>query len=128
MPLPALSRRDHLHHAIVGEDAEHGLHLRPELILRERLEENLFGLNMRQPSSPNGVVTLCCHCPSDRLAFEARIAEQPCNRICAHSFPFCEQPAASRRASLAYSCIATNAPDIYTHSITSSARASSGHP
>ena len=95
MPLPALSRRDHLHHAIVGEDAEHDLHLRPELVLRERLEQNLFGLNMRQPSSPNGIVTLCCRSSSDRLAFEARIAEQLRNRICAHSFPFLR--ATSRR-------------------------------
>jgi hypothetical protein len=49
---------DQLHHAIIGEDAEHGLHLRLEFILREWFEQHLFGVNVGQPSSPDGIVAL----------------------------------------------------------------------
>jgi hypothetical protein len=58
MALPSLPRRGQFHHAIVGEDAEHHRHLRLELIRGERLEQYLFGLDVGQPSAPDGVVTL----------------------------------------------------------------------
>ena len=58
MALPALPGGRQLHHAIIGEDAEHDLHLRVEFIVRERLEQHLFGVNVGQPDSPDGVVAL----------------------------------------------------------------------
>jgi hypothetical protein len=58
MALPTFPRGHQLHHAIIGEDAEHDLDLRLEFILRERLEQHLFGVNVGQPSSPDGVVAL----------------------------------------------------------------------
>jgi hypothetical protein len=58
MAFPALPSGDQLHHAIIGEDAEHGLHLRLEFILREWFEQHLFGVNVGQPSSPDGIVAL----------------------------------------------------------------------
>jgi hypothetical protein len=82
--LPAHPRGHQLHHAIIGEDAEHDLHLRLELILRERLEQDLFRVNVGQPSAPHGIVAFRRDPPRDWLAPEARIAEQLCNRICAH--------------------------------------------
>jgi len=51
-------RRRQLHHAIISEDAEHDLHLRLELILGERLEQHLLGVNVDQKSPPDGIVAL----------------------------------------------------------------------
>src|SRR5579864_7928956 len=86
MALPALAGGRQLHHAIIGEDAEHDLHLRVEFILRKRLEQHLFGVNVRQPRSPDGIVAIRCKPPGDWLAFEARVAQQLRNWIHAHSF------------------------------------------
>jgi hypothetical protein len=89
MALPTLPGGHQLHHAIIGEDAEHDLHLRLEFILRERLEQHLFGMNVRQPGPPDGIVAIRCDRLSDWLALEARVAEQLRNWIHAHllSFP-----------------------------------------
>src|SRR5580704_1437341 len=92
MALPALPRGHQLHHAIIGEDAEHDLHLRLEFILRERLEQHLFGVNVGQPSSPDGIVALRRDSPGDWLALKASVAEQLCNWICVHSWPFYRSP------------------------------------
>src|SRR5262245_30035458 len=92
MALPAGSGRHQLHHTIIGEDAEHDLHLRLELIIGERLEQNLFGMNVDQPSSSNGIVALRRNSQSDGLTFEASIAEQLGKRICAHCLSFPQVP------------------------------------
>jgi hypothetical protein len=100
--LPARSRGRQLHHAIIGEDAEHHLHLRLEHILGERLEQDLLRVNVDQPGAPHGIVALRRHAPRDRFALEARIAEQLCNRICAHCRSFPQPP--PRRRSAAHEC------------------------
>src|ERR1700676_4210938 len=93
MAFPALSSGQQLHHAIVGEDAEHDLHLRLEFILRERLEQHLFGVNVSEPSAPDGIVAVWRDVPGDGQALKTRVAEQLCNRIRVHSWPFRRSPA-----------------------------------
>jgi hypothetical protein len=48
------------------------------------LEQHLFGVNVGQPSSPDGIIALWRDSPSDRSALKARIAEQLRNWICVH--------------------------------------------
>src|SRR5262249_13424161 len=98
--LPALPRGHKLHDAVIREDAEHNLHLRFEFILSERLEQDLFGVDMSQPGSPDRIIALWRDCPSDWLAFKARVAEQLRNWIRTHSCPFYQRPASDLASAL----------------------------
>src|SRR5262245_62470198 len=81
---PALPRGGELHHAVIGEDAEHDLHLR----LEHMLGEDFPGMNIGEPGAPDRVVAFRRDVPGARPALEARIAEQLCNGICAHGCSF----------------------------------------
>src|SRR5262249_6547180 len=64
--------------------------------LREWLEQDLFGVDMREPRTPDGVVALGRDAPGDGLALEAWVGKELRNRIGAHC-RLLRQPAARAR-------------------------------